>query len=83
MPARRHLLRNRLTSHEELDDIGFYEYVGTSGVTFVEWAELFPDEMPEDHLSIILRQEGTGRVAELVPQGAHYEALVRKVEELC
>ncbi|WP_296329313.1 tRNA (adenosine(37)-N6)-threonylcarbamoyltransferase complex ATPase subunit type 1 TsaE [uncultured Acidaminococcus sp.] len=73
----------RLTSHEELDDIGFYEYVGTSGVTFVEWAELFPDEMPEDHLSIILRQEGTGRVAELVPQGAHYEALVRKVEELC
>ena len=65
----------RLTSSEELDDIGFYEYVGAPGVTFIEWAE--------DHLSITLRQEGAGRVAELVPHGAHYEALVRKVEELC
>jgi len=73
----------RLTSSEELDDIGFYEYVGAPGVTFIEWAELFPCEMPEDHLSIPLRQEGAGRVAELVPHGAHYEALVRKVEELC
>ena len=73
----------RLTSSEELDDIGFYEYVGAPGVTFIEWAELFPCEMPEDHLSITLRQEGAGRVAELVPHGAHYEALVRKVEELC
>ena len=73
----------RLTSSEELDDIGFYEYVGAPGVTFIEWAELFPCEMPEDHLSITLRQEGAGRVAELVPNGAHYEALVRKVEELC
>ena len=61
----------------------FYEYVGAPGGTFIEWAELFPCEMPEDHLSITLRQEGAGRVAELVPHGAHYEALVRKVEELC
>ena len=50
----------RLTSSEELDDIGFYEYVGAPGVTFIEWAELFPCEMPEDHLSITLRQEGLG-----------------------
>ena len=67
----------RLTSSEELDDIGFYEYVGAPGVTFIEWAELFPCEMPEDHLSITSVRRGwaSGR---LVPHGAHYEALVRR-----
>ena len=50
----------RLTSSEELDDIGFYEYVGAPGVTFIEWAELFPCEMPEDHLSITSVRRGLG-----------------------
>ena len=36
----------RINREEELEDIGFSEYAGYDGVTFIEWAELFPEEMP-------------------------------------
>jgi tRNA threonylcarbamoyladenosine biosynthesis protein TsaE len=73
----------RINTPEELEDIGFSEYAGQEGVTFVEWADLFPDYMPEENLEIELLREGTGRVAKLIPHGAHYEEIVRKVQEQC
>ena len=43
----------RITSEEELEDIGFYEYAeATEGNVLIEWAEKFPDAMPADHLSV-------------------------------
>ena len=43
----------RITSEEELEDIGFYEYAeATEGIVLIEWAEKFPDAMPADHLSV-------------------------------
>ena len=41
----------RLNEVEELNDIGFYEYVA-EGVSLVEWANLFEEEMPESALRI-------------------------------
>lgn len=40
----------RLEKPEDLDDIGFYEAVESKAFSFVEWAEKFKDQMPEDSI---------------------------------
>lgn len=42
----RHFDLYRLDSPEELNDIGFYEYVGGEGVSLIEWGDLFQSELP-------------------------------------
>lgn len=44
----------RLDEPEELDDIDFFGVLESDGVSFVEWSEKFPEEMPEDYLSLSL-----------------------------
>ena len=43
----------RLEREEELDDIGFYEYAEDGrGVVLIEWADKFPDALPEPHIRL-------------------------------
>ena len=42
----------RLDVPEELDDVNFFGTLESDGVSFVEWSEKFPEEMPDDHLAI-------------------------------
>jgi len=43
----------RLNTIEELEDIGFYEYTDfPDGIVFIEWAEKFPEELPDDYVKI-------------------------------
>ncbi len=44
----------RLDGPEQLEDVDFWALTddGTPGVCLIEWADLFPDEMPEDALTI-------------------------------
>ena len=43
----------RLNTEEELEDIGFYEYTDfPDGIVFIEWAEKFPDALPDDYVQI-------------------------------
>ena len=44
----RHFDLYRLNRPEELEDIGFEEYAGGDGVTLIEWAELFKEELPRN-----------------------------------
>lgn len=44
----------RLEVPDELDDIDFYSLVEDDGVSCIEWASKFPDEMPEDRIEIYL-----------------------------
>ena len=69
----------RLKRAEELDDIGFYEYAGGDGLTIIEWADLFPDCVPEAHLAVQLTRDGAGRRAVLTPHGARYETLLAQL----
>ena len=78
----RHFDLYRLNRAEELDDIGFDEYVGGCGITMIEWADLFPEEMPEEYLQIDISVEKSGRKIVLEPHGRHYEELCEKVEVL-
>ena len=78
----RHFDLYRLNRAEELDDIGFDEYVGGCGITMIEWADLFTEEMPEEYLQINISVENTGRKIILEPHGRQYEELCKKVEVL-
>lgn len=77
----RHFDLYRLNRPEELEDIGFDEYVGGDGVTLIEWAELFSEQLPEEYLQITLRLDGAGRKAVLEPKGERYEELLGEVEK--
>lgn len=48
----------RLESPEELEDIDFYALVEGQGVSCIEWASKFPDDMPEDRLEVYLKVTG-------------------------
>lgn len=77
----RHFDLYRLNRPEELEDIGFDEYAGGDGVTLIEWAELFSEQLPEEYLQITLRLDGVGRRAVLEPKGERYEELLGEVEK--
>lgn len=47
----------RLESEEELENIGFYEYV-KAGVALVEWADKFLDAMPRRNIQICIEKTG-------------------------
>lgn len=78
----RHFDLYRLNRPEELEDIGFNEYAGGDGVTLIEWAELFAEELPEEYMQVTLLIEGAGRKAVLAPKGERYEELLQEVKQL-
>ena len=78
----RHFDLYRLNRAEELADIGFDEYAGGEGVTLIEWAELFPDQLPEEYMQVTLLLDGAGRKAVLTPKGERYEELLQEVKQL-
>ena len=77
----RHFDLYRLNRAEELEDIGFDEYAGGDGVTLIEWAELFPDQLPEEYMQVTLLLDGAGRKAVLTPTGERYEELLQEVKQ--
>ena len=64
-----------------MEDIGFEEYAGGDGITLIEWAELFAEQLPEEYLQVELRHEGAGRRAVLKARGERYERLLEEVEK--
>ena len=77
----RHFDLYRLNRPEELEDIGFDEYAGGEGVTLIEWAELFSEQLPEEYLQVTLFLDGAGRKAVLTANGERYEELLQEVEK--
>jgi len=72
----------RLNSAAELEDIGFSEFAGNSGVTLIEWGELFAGELPEEYLNVKIIKEDDGRRIFLEPYGSHYKEICEKVWKL-
>lgn len=56
----------RLEEPDELEDVDFYYLIDrdTCGVSLVEWADLFPDEMPDERIgvNIIEADDGTREI---------------------
>ena len=51
----------RLESEEQLEDIGWYEFCESGAIVLVEWADMFPDALPDKRLDIYvtLGEDGT------------------------
>lgn len=79
----RHFDLYRINRADELYDIGFGEYVGGDGITLIEWAELFPDELPEEYLIVTIKRDGEGRKAILSAKGSRYLEKIQEVTQKC
>ena len=47
----------RIGDVEEMDEIGFEDYVYGDGVCLIEWAELIREILPEDFVSILIEKD--------------------------
>ncbi|MGN0301950.1 MAG: tRNA (adenosine(37)-N6)-threonylcarbamoyltransferase complex ATPase subunit type 1 TsaE [Anaerotardibacter sp.] len=70
----------RLEDPCELEDIAFYEYVEGTGVSVIEWARKFPEELPDDYLQITIKVEDeNSRLIEMGSVGPNSTALLGKL----
>ena len=77
-----HLDLYRLKGPEELEHIGFDEYIGTDGVTVIEWAERAGDELPVESLSVYLSAlDEESRELGFLPEGERYEKLMEELKQ--
>lgn len=68
----------RLEDEEELDDIGYFEVLEDGGVSFVEWAEKFPEAVPDDYLQLTFTVGSNGvRTIEAVAEGDRSQMLLK------
>lgn len=66
----------RLDDARQLVDIDFYETLEAGGCSVIEWADRFPDELPEDRLDVELEVTGdAARAIRFAGTGAHSETL--------
>jgi tRNA threonylcarbamoyladenosine biosynthesis protein TsaE len=73
----------RLEGQERDAEAEFAEYRRRDAVCVVEWAEHAPGFIPDEHLRISLRfVSQSKRAVQMVPQGADYEALIRRFQAL-
>lgn len=75
----------RLQSADQLDDVDFWSLVDefTPGASLIEWADLFPDEMPDDALVAALYVDADGARARtmcLTPSGTRAQSLLSSIE---
>ena len=75
----------RLTNEEDLEEIGFYEYTDfPEGIVFIEWAEKFPDALPDNYVIIKLeRVEGSRQMRRISFDcvGEEHEDFLEELEE--
>lgn len=64
-----------------MENIGYGEYVGGEGLTLIEWADNFLEEMPEESLDIYIKIVPEGRLIQLLPNGERYLELCEEVEK--
>ncbi len=74
----------RLEDASQLEDTGFFECAdeGTPGACLIEWADLFPDELPEGALSVRIAaercEEGSVRIVHAHAEDAHAASLLSR-----
>jgi tRNA threonylcarbamoyladenosine biosynthesis protein TsaE len=75
-PTLYHFDLYRLDAPEQLDDIDLWATVEAGGVSVIEWADRFPESMPEDRLDICLEVIGPSeRRLTLVAHGSRARIL--------
>ncbi|HEY6010173.1 MAG TPA: tRNA (adenosine(37)-N6)-threonylcarbamoyltransferase complex ATPase subunit type 1 TsaE [Nitrospirota bacterium] len=77
-----HLDLYRLTDADELENIGFEEYVDSDGVAVIEWPERVEDDLPAERLSVYLSTVAdTAREIGFLAEGERYEKLLEELKK--
>lgn len=77
-----HLDLYRLKGPDELENIGFDEYIESDGVTVIEWADRAEDELPVESLSVYLSAvDEMSREFGFLAEGERYEKLVEELKQ--
>ena len=77
-----HIDLYRLNDPDELENIGFEEYIDSDGVTVVEWAERAEDELPEERLSVYLHSVNeNSREVGFLAEGERYQKLLDALKQ--
>lgn len=70
----------RISSEDEIIDLGFAEYFNGNGVCLVEWPEKLSAELPADRLEIAFSViDDSVRKIELTPFGSRFRDLLNKM----
>lgn len=78
-----HLDCYRLKGAEELEQIGYEEYLGMVGVVIIEWAERITERLPEERLDIRLeRVSDSERRITLEPRGRRWKDIIKSIRAL-
>lgn len=76
----------RLEQEYELDEIGFYDYVeNPDGLVLIEWAEKFPECLPEDYIALQIQRTDVEneRVLVFSLAGSALQDVYKEMEKLC
>ena len=76
----------RLEQEYELDEIGFYDYAeNPDGLVLIEWAEKFPECLPEDHIALEIQRTDVEdeRVLVFRLAGSALQDVYKEMEKLC
>lgn len=77
-----HIDLYRLKDPDELENIGFEEYIESDGVTVIEWAERAEDALPVVGLSVYLTYvDEHSREIGFLAEGERYEKLVEELKQ--
>lgn len=76
-----HLDLYRLRGAEELEGVGWEEYLTRKGVTVIEAAEKIEQGLPGERLEVVLAREGVGRRRlTVIGYGRRFEPLIRAMQ---
>ena len=76
----------RLEQEYELDEIGIYDYAeNPDGLVLIEWAEKFPECLPEDHIALQIQRTDVEneRVLVFSLAGSALQDVYKEMEKLC
>ena len=70
-----HMDLYRLSSEEEIEDLGFLEYIYGDGLTVIEWPDRLGSLLPEEYLEVKLdpQEDENARAARLVVIGSQWQ----------
>lgn len=75
-----HMDLYRLKGPDELENIGFDEYIESDGVTVIEWADRAEDELPAECLSVYLSHvDDHSREVGFLAEGERYKKLMEEL----
>lgn len=72
----------RLSDIDELEEIGYREYIYGDGVAALEWASNVEDAVPAECLRIVIKRRGEDeRGIEITATGERYERFLRSLQK--